>query len=77
MRIPPATIRPRFYVASSMTAAFSSWSTLEEARASYQRFKETAAAPDAYHVNVSAFAEIIGIVEVGPTGAKVLHPAEP
>jgi hypothetical protein len=37
MRIPLSTKKGRFYVATSMTDAFSSWDTLENALASYGR----------------------------------------
>ncbi len=41
MRIPKFTARPRFYVATSDTTAFSSWGTLQEALECCQRFKKT------------------------------------
>ena len=39
MRIPKNTKKDRYCVATSLKAAFSSWNTLEEARACIQRFK--------------------------------------
>lgn len=39
MKIPDRTKKPRFYVAYSMTHAFSSWDTLVQARACVERMK--------------------------------------
>jgi len=40
MRIPPTTVKPRYYVAVSERHAFSSWDTLDEALACIERFPE-------------------------------------
>ena len=52
MRIPLSTKKGRYYVATSMSKAFSSWSTLAEARESATGLSE------------SERAEVIGIVSV-------------
>lgn len=75
MKIPACTAAPRFYVAASTKEAFSSWSSLADARASYQRFKAMAAAPGAHPSVVRDFGEITGIVEVAGTTVRI-HPVE-
>lgn len=57
MKIPLRTERPRFYVATGLYDAFSSWNTIEKARACLDRFK-TEAPKD--------YARIMGIIETGP-----------
>jgi len=44
MKIPDRTKKPRFYVAYSMTHAFSSWDTLAQAHACVRRFKKLGSA---------------------------------
>lgn len=60
MRIPKTTQKPRFYVALSLTEAYSSWGSLLEAQASIGRFEET----DPYRRKIK------GIVENGPLGPR-------
>ena len=55
MRIPLALKTCRFYVATSMSKAFSSWPTFTEALDSFMRLKVT---------DEGASAAVIGIVEV-------------
>ena len=60
MRIPKTTQKPRFYVALSLTEAYSSWGSLLEAQASIGRFEEK----DPFR------SKIKGIVENGPLGPR-------
>lgn len=64
MKIPRATQRPRFYVATSDTHAFSSWNQLDEADCSFMRLA-TVYPEDAR--------KVIGIIETGPDG-HTRHP---
>lgn len=66
MRIPPYTAKPRFYVATSAKEAYSSWDTLEDARASVLRFEEHD--PEGAKL-------IVGIVETNGPAEPVLHPS--
>lgn len=54
IKIPNTTQKPRFYIAVNRKEAFSSWDTIEEARACLNRFK--AEAPDDYK-------HVMGIIE--------------
>lgn len=64
MKIPLSTVLPRFYVATSDTLAFSSWSSLVEAQKCIKRFQGT------------ADAELIqGIVMTSPAGRSSLGKA--
>lgn len=78
MKIPQTTKRPRFYVATSLDHAFSSWGTHEEARASYLRWaalvSDTAAIAGPRDRD---FAQIVGIVVTGPTGREMLPIVKP
>jgi hypothetical protein len=60
MRIPASTKRPRWYVATSLEHAFSSWGSLLEAQASIARFPK----------DDPSCSEIQGIVENGPDGPR-------
>lgn len=62
MKIPIHTEKPRFYAATNLDEAFSSWDTIEEARASLGRFKSIA--PKKYE-------QIIGIIETTPDGTDI------
>jgi len=66
MKIPPNTTKPRFYVAYSDKEAFSSWDTLEDAKACVDRFKNG----DSYALKDAA--KIIGIIETSQS-SKILH----
>jgi len=65
MRIPSVTTKPRFYVATSRKEAYSSWDTLEDARACVLRFEEH---------DPKGAARIIGIIETSGHVEFVLHP---
>lgn len=60
MRIPKSTSKPRWYVALSLTEAYSSWDSLLEAHASIGRFEE----------KDPLRRKIRGIVENGPHGPR-------
>jgi hypothetical protein len=62
MRIPVSTKRPRFYVATGLYEAFSSFGTIRAARACLERFK-TEAPGDYQHIR--------GIIETGPNSTDV------
>ena len=66
MRIPKSSTRTRFYVATSDSHAFSSWPTLEAARACVLAFKGCP------HCESDA-RTIVSIVETTPTG-HIHHP---
>lgn len=66
MKIPHNTKKPRFYVAYSHNEAFSSWDTLEDAKACVDRFKNG----DSYALKDTA--KIIGIIETSQS-RKILH----
>lgn len=66
MKIPHNTKKPRFYVAYSQNEAFSSWDTLEDAKACVDRFKDG----DSYVLKDAE--KIIGIIETSQT-IKILH----
>lgn len=68
MRIPLATARPRFYVATTEKHAFSSWDTLEEALACITRFRE--------HDPLGDLEKIQGVIQTGPTGRSWAHTLE-
>ena len=65
MRIPVSTKASRFYVATSLEDAFSSWDSLEDARASYVRLE--------MYGQKGHADSVIGIVSTGSTGLKILH----
>lgn len=62
MRIPNVTVNDRFYVATSLKNAYSSWGTLIEAQASIKRFKEC---------GDKNFKNIICIVRVNSKGKEI------
>ncbi len=62
MKIPTRTEKPRFYVAIDLEEAYSSWDTIEEARASLERLK--ANSPNEY-------ADVMGIIETTPDGTDI------
>jgi len=66
MKIPSNTNKPRFYVAYSDDEAFSSWDTLEDAKACVDRFKDC----DCYVLKDAV--KIIGIIETSQS-SKILH----
>lgn len=61
MRIPLTTTKPRYYVATSETHAFSSWDTQEDAALCIHRFRRTDS-PDKDRIR--------GIIETGPEGRR-------
>jgi hypothetical protein len=73
MRIPKHTEKPRFYVAIGDHEAFSSWSSLEEARASVRRLQDFATHESNHYA--ADYARITGIVEV-EGACRTTHPAE-
>lgn len=71
MKIPKTTSKPRFYVATSMTEAHSSWSTVQDAVRSWGHFRNEAKGnPDRYGADYDA---IIGIVRVDRQGRKLIR----
>ena len=62
MRIPVRTERPRFYIATGLYDALSSWGTIEQARKCLTRLKIKA--PEYY-------ARTIGIIETGPDCTEI------
>lgn len=67
MRIPYKTVRGRFYVATHHDHAFSSWPSLDEARASYVRLKKHC--PDEAN-------KVIGILKIGPGISVTWYPKD-
>ena len=70
MQIPNNTVKPKFYVAVSMTEALSSWNTLDEAKRCVDKFFEAATQEPHYFLKNAQ--SIIGIVETSKN-LKLLH----
>ena len=72
MKIPLSTKKPRFYVASSMHEAYSSWDTLEEALESMSKILAMNAMPVNPEKDLLGrvwnpqVLTVIGIVQTGP-----------
>lgn len=71
MKIPKTTQKPRFYVATSMDHAYSSWNTVEEAVATWGRLRDEAER-DPKHYKAD-FEAVIGIVRVDQKGRKLIR----
>lgn len=67
MRIPHSTVKGRYYVATDHSTAFSSWDSLEEAYASFERLREHY--PDDAN-------DVIGVVKIGPGNTTTWYPKE-
>lgn len=63
MKIPLVTVRPRFYVATSETEAFSSWDSLADAKACIARFG----------VGTPAREQVLGVIQTTIDGREWVH----
>lgn len=69
MKIPESTKKDRFYVATSLKSAYSSWDTLEKARESIRKYKALSIGTPSYK---AGYDKIVCIVRTNLTGKEIL-----
>jgi len=74
MKIPPSTVKPRYYVAISQNEAFSSWTTAQEAIQKINEF-EALTLKDLRYKN--DYDKIIGVIKTEYGKEKVLVYSQP